>query len=142
MLASVRTRLAQVGTCLTTNGISVLSGQGHFRQIYSNGRSPAFSRALVRPDRRVSPQVEYRQLLEEVSGLEEKMADVKKGSELPVITIPIHLEKRLGKKLQVESTKRANRLRILADSRKGQKNVMVLLIKYVEIIDIKEKNTT
>lgn len=136
-------RLAQVGTCWVAGrsyrtGVHILASTSHprgqqfcgcpcppIRQL--NGfASPMLSQALVRRGKVFSnPEQELRDLVDEVSGVKDRMEELRDEAGRTIITVPLHLEKRLEKRVKKESTKFAIRQKIREFSRRGDKSVCV-----------------
>lgn len=135
--ASLRQRLAQVGT-----GLAIRRGgfriQEKCHTLLSHTLSvrglngfngPLSSRALVPRARMVSdPDQEFRELVEESAGVKDKLEEINKTQQSgkTIITVPVHLEKRLERMVRNESTKRAIRQRIVDASREGATNVSAI----------------
>ncbi|ODM98680.1 putative ATP-dependent RNA helicase DDX28 [Orchesella cincta] len=135
MLMSGKQRLIQVGTC-TCLGLQSLRRPAFYRTstaLREISTGEALSATLARRGRIqtiTGKNTGHQLLLEQPKGVEESLSDLKsQRKNREVITVPLHLEKRLKRKVENDNKKLAIRQRIIDESREGRKSQIIIHCK-------------
>ncbi|CAL8111469.1 unnamed protein product [Orchesella dallaii] len=139
MLMTGKQRLSQVGTCICLSFQSVRrpafsrTPKAALREISTGEALAQFARRRKIPTL-TGENTDHQQLLLGQSQLaESKLLDLqRRKEEREMITVPLHLERRLALKLEKDNTKVAIRQKIIDSSREGRKSQITIHCKRPE----------